>query len=239
MFSTNRHFGLVTKDGTDWRGRQLQAERGVLSFVFPVICGIFLLVAAVWYDHLLPPRLSHTDFLLDMYILGCRGSKSSSERDITIMPGTVVLRCMGRCPTAWNHNIIFWHSWHLFFFFCINNMVLQLAVHCCRDHGGFFFFHNYQQCNSIQEAVGVFAEWPDCSECHSLICLCKVIQLWKSIWDLWNADLKDVCPFLYLWGRCQLGIICLEFSLWFGYTLHVSVSLHIHAKVSLSTFLIN
>jgi len=91
MFSTNRYFRLVASDGTDWRGRQQQAERGALSFIIPIICGIFLLVAAVWYVHLLPPRLSHTDFLLDMCILGCHGSKSSSERDITIMPGTIIL----------------------------------------------------------------------------------------------------------------------------------------------------
>lgn len=89
MFSTNRYFRLVTKDGTDWRGRQLRAERGALSFIIPIICGIFLLVAAVWYVHLLPPTLSHTDFLLDMCVLGCHGSKWSSERDITIMPGTI------------------------------------------------------------------------------------------------------------------------------------------------------
>ena len=241
MFSTNRYFRLVTQDGTDWRGRQQQAERGALSFIFPFICGIFLLVPAVWYAHLLPLRVSHTDFLLDLCILGCHGSKSSCERGITIMPGTIILWCMRRCPAAWNHNIIFWHSWHLLFFvflflflflFCINDMVLQLAVHCCRDHGDFvLWMHEYQQCNSIQEAVWVFAERPDCIESHTFICLWKVLQFLKSIWDLWSADLKDVCPSVYLWGRWKLGVICLECSLWLGYTLHVSVSLHIHTKV--------
>lgn len=90
IFNSNRCFGLVTKDGMDWRDRQLQAERGALSFVIPIICGIFLHVAAVWYIRLLP-RLLHTDFLLYVCIFGSRGSKSSSEGYNTIMPGTVIL----------------------------------------------------------------------------------------------------------------------------------------------------
>lgn len=128
--------------------------------------------------------------------------KISSERDITIMPGTVILWCMWRCPAAWNHNIIFWHIWHLFFlifylFFHFlkfnNDMVLQVAVHCCRDHGVFFFF------------LGA------CISTGNIIPFRKLFECWQNGQTALNLIPSYVCEKYYSFERV-FGIF--EVQMW-------------------------